>query len=189
MLLDLIEEIKRMCKDTEEGLMIISLDNKHLLQKVAVAEKKVSVRAEDCGTICSSIFKYSSDKTKRDESFEDNQGGFLVKHCNEKLKKGRKEAESAENNIINIRNGTMLVNEMQYDRSVREVVRETNAHESSVNAVPRIFKENWNAVDLKLRKVFMSRAAIGAMKCVIGHNYYRCQHSTINKNLIMLKCP
>ena len=31
-------------------------------------------------------FKYSNDKIKRDELFEDNRGGFLVKCCGENSK-------------------------------------------------------------------------------------------------------
>ena len=41
-LLELMEEIKRLCRDIEEGLITISFDNKYLMQKVTVVEKEKS---------------------------------------------------------------------------------------------------------------------------------------------------
>ena len=64
------------------------LDNKYLLRKVVVVEKKASACADDCSAIYSRIdngiksllvnvaLEYSSDKIKRDKSFHDNQGEF-----------------------------------------------------------------------------------------------------------------
>ena len=97
-LLELIEEIKQLCRGLEEGLIIVSFCNKHLLQKVTVIEKTVSACADVYRAICSRIdsvirslsvdimFEYSNDSDKRDETFEDNCRGHLVKYCNKMSK-------------------------------------------------------------------------------------------------------
>ena len=63
-------------------------------------------------------------------------------YCNQILKKRRKEVENIVNNAKNVRNGAMLVNETPYDRVVREIVREIDAYESSVDPIARNFKDN-----------------------------------------------
>ena len=43
------------CKNIEEELRIVYLDNKHLLKKVVAVNKKASICAEDYSAVCSRI--------------------------------------------------------------------------------------------------------------------------------------
>ena len=94
----LVERIGLLCKDVEERLIIICLDNKFLLNKVTSVDKKASACADDCRVIHSRIdktlenvpvevvFECSNDKIRRGEEFKDNRGGFLVRYCDKKSK-------------------------------------------------------------------------------------------------------
>jgi len=200
-LLELMEQIRILCENIESGLITVYLDNNYLLKKVTTVDKKVSISAEDCGTICSRIdkilnsiladfvFEYGSSKTRSGKSFEDNRGGYLVRYCDKKSKERRKDTERIDDNVVNIRKCVMLVNGIPCDRNMREIVHEIDAYNSSEDMVAQIFKDNWQLVDLKSRKVFMSRAMMGVIKCAIGYNHYGHRYSVINKNLTMSKCP
>ena len=121
--------------------------------------------------------------------FEDNRGGYLVKYCDERSKERRKDVDNIEDNVVNFGKYAILVNNIPCDRNVREVVWEIDANQSSIDIIVRIFGKKWRLVDVKSRRVFISGATLGALKCVVGFNHYSSRHKKINSDLVSSKCP
>ena len=81
------------------------------------------------------------------------------------------------------------MNNVPYDRNVREVVQEIDANQSSIDTIARIFGKKWRLVDIKSRRVFISSATLGALKCIVSFNHYGSRHKKINSDLVSSKCP
>ena len=69
------------------------------------------------------------------------RGGFLIKYCDEKSKGRRKEAERVKDDVVHVGKCTVMVNKTPCDKSIREVVWEIDACNSSIDAIVSIFGE------------------------------------------------
>jgi len=129
-------------------------------------------------------------KVWANKDFKHNRDGFLMREINTKSKEIRLTIELNEviNNIPHIWNYAVLVNNIQYDRGIKEIVWKIDSKKNAIDAIMQLFEDNHEIIDLESREIFKAGATQSALKCITRYNHYGKRYKIINFNATYSKC-
>ena len=135
-------------------------------------------------------FMHCKGNVQRPDKFEDNPIVYIMNLCDEKSKKVRKEVAK-----INRRKDleVLIENQIEVERQLnyrvaQEIVRTTDSMKDFKEHAHQKFGENYDLVDVKVRRVLNGGGTLAQIKCALGINPCGAREKIMSKSKSD-KCP
>ena len=126
-----------------------------------------------------------NDKPRKNKTFQQEPGPFLMKECDEKSKEIRgKLTDDYEEKTPHVGSATPVHNGGLKDKAVCALIREIDAQRHEVECLKSKMPEYWNWIYMGARNTFHEGVGAGVLKCVTGHNHHGCRNRKINNILV-----